>query len=246
MIHCSVCNHSAENFSLWGYIKERKFYICTQCKKERKKIKLKEYREKNSDKITKQRQEYRSKNRSILLEDSKRRYYEKRDEKNAKRRKDARDPNSPYFKWRLKNKERLKLVAQEYRQKKDFYERKSLYTKRRKQEDVQFRLSLALRSRVCSLIKNSAKADKTIPLLGCSISKLKNHLESTWQEGMSWKNYGRYGWHIDHIKPCCTFNLSSEEDQRICFHYTNLRALWAKDNLSRPKDGSDLFNQFNN
>jgi hypothetical protein len=44
---------------------------------------------------------------------------------------------------------------------------------------------------------------------------------------MSWEN--RRLWHIDHIIPLA---LAKNEDQLIKLnHYTNLRPLWAKDNL---------------
>lgn len=55
---------------------------------------------------------------------------------------------------------------------------------------------------------------------------------------MSWDNYGMYGWHIDHIKPCSSFDLSNPAEQKICFHYTNLQPLWAKENLSKGKKSS--------
>ena len=77
-------------------------------------------------------------------------------------------------------------------------------------------------------------------LIGCSIEQARAHIESLWQEGMTWSNHTLEGWHIDHIKPINTFDLSDAEQQKICFHYTNLRPLWARDNLSRPKDGSDV------
>ena len=57
------------------------------------------------------------------------------------------------------------------------------------------------------------------------------YLAAKFQEGMSWDNHGE--WHIDHIKPCCKFNLLDDEEQRKCFHYTNLQPLWSKDNLSK-------------
>jgi hypothetical protein len=68
-------------------------------------------------------------------------------------------------------------------------------------------------------------------LLGCSIEQLKQHLEKQFQSGMSWQNYGK--WHVDHIKPCASFDLNNSTEQEVCFHYTNLQPLWAKDNLRK-------------
>lgn len=50
---------------------------------------------------------------------------------------------------------------------------------------------------------------------------------------MSWENYGIRGWHIDHIKPCASFDLSIIEEQKECFHYTNLQPLWWHENLAK-------------
>ena len=60
--------------------------------------------------------------------------------------------------------------------------------------------------------------------------RLAGHLESLFSPGMTWDNYGFEGWHIDHIKPCASFEL---DQKKICFHYTNLQPLWAKDNMSK-------------
>jgi hypothetical protein len=87
-------------------------------------------------------------------------------------------------------------------------------------------------------IKENYKSGSSRELLGCSISEVRKHLEAQFATGMTWANHGK--WHIDHIRPCCTFDLSNPAQQRACFHYTNLRPLWAHDNLSRPKDGSDF------
>jgi len=51
---------------------------------------------------------------------------------------------------------------------------------------------------------------------------------------MTWENYGK--WHIDHILPCSSFDMSKESEQRKCFHYTNQRPLWKKENLSRARN----------
>ena len=48
---------------------------------------------------------------------------------------------------------------------------------------------------------------------------------------MSWDNYG--DWHIDHIRPCCSFDLSKIEEQEKCFHYSNLQPLWAEENMTK-------------
>jgi hypothetical protein len=71
--------------------------------------------------------------------------------------------------------------------------------------------------------------------LGCSIPELKTYLESKFQEGMSWENWGIYGWHIDHIIPLDAFNLTNREEFLKACHYTNLQPLWAEENLKKGK-----------
>lgn len=68
-------------------------------------------------------------------------------------------------------------------------------------------------------------------LTGCSKDDLYSHLESKFTEGMNWDNYGK--WHIDHIKPCVSFDLTDTEEQKKCFHWTNLQPLWAIDNMRK-------------
>jgi hypothetical protein len=65
------------------------------------------------------------------------------------------------------------------------------------------------------------------------VEQLRQHLEAQFTDGMSWDNYGRDGWHIDHIRPCASFDLTDPEQQRQCFHYTNLQPLWAADNIRK-------------
>lgn len=50
---------------------------------------------------------------------------------------------------------------------------------------------------------------------------------------MSWENRGNFGWHVDHIKPCASFDLTKPEEQAKCFHYTNLQPLWARENIAK-------------
>ena len=81
--------------------------------------------------------------------------------------------------------------------------------------------------------KNLFKDIKTKDILGCSFEDAKKHIESLWLEGMSWENYGLYGWHIDHKIPLAS-TKDKKEMEKLC-HYTNLQPLWAKDNLSKGK-----------
>lgn len=106
------------------------------------------------------------------------------------------------------------------------------YARQRGRDDPQYRIRNALRGRVRSAVvaASATKSARTFTLIGCAIEQLKTHLESLFQPGMSWANYGKNGWHIDHIRPCASFDLMDPEQQRLCFHYTNLQPLWWRDN----------------
>lgn len=90
-----------------------------------------------------------------------------------------------------------------------------------------------LRSRVRAAIKSQCgnKAEKTMKLVGCSVVELRKWLENQFVDGMTWENYGK--WHIDHIKPCSKYDLTLAENQKLCFHFTNLQPLWGPDNLKK-------------
>lgn len=105
-----------------------------------------------------------------------------------------------------------------------------VYIQRRVKENIARRLRLLLEGQ---------KSQKTSDLLGCSTEQLRGHLESTWTEGMSWKNYGTHGWHIDHVIPCAAFDQDDEFERLMCWNYRNLRALWSEENLAK----SDSYSQ---
>jgi len=105
--------------------------------------------------------------------------------------------------------------------------------KKKRWADASYRLEHLCRVRIRVAVKGIAKSANTAELIGCSIEHLIKHLESQFKEGMSWKNYGFRGWHVDHIKPCAAFDLSDSSQQRTCFHYTNLQPLWAEDNFKK-------------
>ena len=82
------------------------------------------------------------------------------------------------------------------------------------------------------LSKCSRKSSKITQVLGCDVLWLKAWLEVQFQPGMTWEKYG-CGWHIDHIRPCASFDLSDPAQQKLYFHWTNLQPLWASDNLQK-------------
>lgn len=99
--------------------------------------------------------------------------------------------------------------------------------------DLNRKLSSCLRSRLRKALKENIKSDLTMNLLGCSVEELKKHLESKFLPGMSWNNWMKDGWHIDHIKPLASFDLSIPAQQLEACHYSNLQPLWAEDNLKK-------------
>ena len=127
------------------------------------------------------------------------------------------------------NKEELKMKHKKY--KKIHRKELNLYEKNRKKDNINYKIMCNLRNRLWEALKRNVKSESTIILLGCPIKKLKKHLKKQFKKGMTWKNYGK--WHIDHIKPCASFDLSKPKEQRKCFHYTNLQPLWAEENQSK-------------
>ena len=104
-------------------------------------------------------------------------------------------------------------------------------------QNLRIRLNKALKSQLAG--KKVSATD-----CGCSMDFLVQYLEQRFKDGMTWDNYGLYGWHIDHIKPCASFDLTKKSEQRKCCHYTNLQPMWAEDNLCKSdkiEHQQDLF-----
>jgi len=106
-----------------------------------------------------------------------------------------------------------------------------------KKEYIQSNLSAQighnLRGRIWSALKGGHKGDRLFGLMGCSFDFFKQYMENLFKDNMSWNNYGKNGWHIDHIRPCASFNLTDPEEQKKCFHYTNLQPMWSSENISK-------------
>jgi len=175
--------------------------------KDKRKIKDKEYQKLNKEKI------------SIAHKN----YYKmhKRKIKNYKRL------------WQQKNHKRIFEKAKIYRTEHKMVRNSN--DKNRKLTDINYRIVCNLRTRLSNSMKHLKKSNHTMKLVGCPITELKQYLELQFLQNMAWHNYGRGNdrWSIDHIRPCSSFNLSVPEQQKICFHYSNLRPLWNIDNFKK-------------
>ena len=141
-------------------------------------------------------------------------------------------------KWYLKNKEKRKERYKEnskinyYKDKKKKMARVMAYQKIKLKTDINWILRKRLRNRLQKALKGVTKSKKTMDLLGVPhMDFFKTWIECKFKEGMTWEN--RRLWHVDHILPCSSFDLTKPEEQAKCFHYTNLQPLWASENLSK-------------
>jgi hypothetical protein len=138
---------------------------------------------------------------------------EKRDEISAKRKI-----------YRLEHKEEKKQYDQRVS------ERVNEKRRLRYREDRSYRLMTLLRNRIRSALLGRRKAQGSEELLGCSKEYFALYFESLFSLDMTWSHVLSGEIHIDHIVPCAAFDLSDPEQQRRCFHYTNLQPLWGPDN----------------
>lgn len=147
--------------------------------------------------------------------------------------------------WASKNKDKVRCMGNRYRAENSekITKRASRWKALRRKNSPEFRMICNLRSRLCSYIKSrgASKRCGTMEMVGICKDQLRHHIENQFTEGMSWDNYGK--WHIDHIKPlrlCDPNNIASLSQ---FMHYTNLRPLWAKENISRNSPSHELFDK---
>ena len=152
--------------------------------------------------------------------------------------------------WRAKNPDRAREISQNgtrkwrhkpgSREKESAYQRKWMVANRehvraherqRRQIDLDYRIETNLRCRLNQAIRIGTRGGSAVRDLGCSIEFLRAYLQGQFEPSMSWDNWGK--WHIDHIKPLASFDLSHREQFLQATHYTNLQPLWASDNLSK-------------
>lgn len=94
------------------------------------------------------------------------------------------------------------------------------------------RLNAALRADLDGKAERG-RNESIAALVGCTLHELMAHLESQFDDYMTWGTWKLDGWHIDHITPLSAFDLTDPEQRRIACHYTNLQPLWGDENLRK-------------
>jgi len=216
---CSTCKTEKESSEFFKAknTKDKLYSQCKKCKNEYKKKHYIEHREQKKEYQTKNKykiQQYREKNKDKIREQKK--IYGKR-----------------YY---IEHREEIKKRRDMRREEINKYTRK--HCVQRRKNDIDYKIKCNLRCRIGQVIRNNNKSASTQKLLGCTVEFLKRHLEAKFTDGMNWNNYGtgfhnKKEWHIDHIKPCASFNLTKDIEQQKCFHFSNLQPLWSKDNLKK-------------
>ena len=215
---CSICSleKSFDDFHNRKDSEDGKRNDCKKCTRER----INKYRVKNKEKVNKWNQEtyYRNHDSHKL---TKKKYREKTKDQQKIRAKN----------WRDNNKEKIKKYEIDNR----LYLNKMalIRLKKRKLNNKLFSLICSVRARFNGFLKKNSisKKNKTFNIVGCTPEFLREYIEQKFIEGMSWDNYGRNGWHIDHIIPLSSAK-NEDEIYKLC-HYTNLQPLWEKDNIRK-------------
>lgn len=134
---------------------------------------------------------------------------------------------------RIKNPEQAKAKDQRYRERHPETIRETARkSSARMRLNPYFRLVKNLRQRLYMAVRRKAALRPSRKeMFGCTRAELIAHLTALLEPGMMWENYG--DWHVDHKIPCAHFNLLDPEEVRRCFHFTNLRPLWAVENIRK-------------
>jgi len=213
---------------------------CAKCKTCQRK-----YRQENKKAISQTLKKWRIKNSELIKQKKSEYYFCNKNKINAKQKK-YREENAEAIKISKKleyqkNKDRYLRKAREWDKKNPEYKKSRRYKdqknktrRKRYSKDVDYKLSEKIRNyslRVTNAVKKN-KPLKSLDYLGCSIEEFKNHIESQWQEGMTWDNHSLDGWHIDHIVSI-DWHIKNSTDPWQANHYTNLQPLWSTENIKK-------------
>jgi len=254
---CKICEKE-KNKSEYYLDKKATDGLYTYCKECVSKQRA-EYHVENQSYILSQKEEYRENKRELLREKAKERWnndpehhkkllresYARHSEKRAKEKRDARKADPEHHREiNRRAQEKIKndpVRKEKYRQmhKKYYQENKEKiaeWERDYRNNNPQRKISTRLRNRINFVLRYNQKIEKladTEELLGCSVEQVKDWMESQFTEDMTWDAFLAGEIHIDHIRPCASFDLTKKSEQLECFNWKNLQPLWAKDNLEK-------------
>lgn len=177
------------------------------------------------------------KKRCAVDEEYKNRLAENNKRSREKNKEKNKEKNRVYQeKYWIKNKDKLNEYARKWRRNNRDKLRKYRREKmRERRKNVDFKILCNLRCRISNALRAKSiysKSCQTLDLLGCEMIEFLQFLEKQFKNGMTWSNHGKV-WHIDHIVPCSSFDLTRLEEQKKCFHYTNMQPLWATTKIAK-------------
>lgn len=207
--------------------------------REKNKLRMRAWRASNPDRDKSNDRKFREKNREKINSNARERRSKDPETYNERirewRKKNVSKCTEAHNKWLKKKLSEDPEYLSRYRKTPQQVIRRNAHDKERLSYDPSYKALRNIRRRIHTAIcraKTNKKLD-TMSLLGCDIKSFMIYIESKFQEGMSWENYGVDTWHLDHIKPCSLFQLEDKEDQKKCFHFSNYQPLWAADNLAK-------------
>jgi hypothetical protein len=197
------------------YRKERQLHIKDRNKKQRERDKedIKKrndvWRINNKEKVAEMNKEWREKNPE-KERIQKQEYYKNNKESVDSYRKQWRKDNSEYMREWNRN-----------------------YAREQRANNPQYVIRHRLTNRIKEFLNGDFKSKSTEQILGCSYQEFYNYIESKFTENMTWRLFLEGKIHLDHIRPCCSFDLTKQEELEICFHFSNYQPLWETENKQK-------------
>lgn len=139
--------------------------------------------------------------------------------------------------WAKNNPDKIreKNRKQYLRKRKEIIEKAVKRNLEKRKTDPVYRMEHGFSSQIRNALVGNKAGHSWERIVGYTLNQLKEHLEKQFKDGMNWNNYGRHGWHIDHIRPKSSFDYTSFEDENFkqCWSLDNLQPLWEEDNLRK-------------
>lgn len=158
-------------------------------------------------------------------------YYQNPEVKN-RRKAQAQTPEAKAKKKEYRQIPEVKAQHNRRRRSPEIKSNRNKSLRERRANDPLFRFSSNLRRRIRQGLRGQLKSKPTEQILGSTFEEALCYLEKSFRPPMTRENMGKV-WHVDHIRPICSFDLSDPEQVKACFHYTNLQPLFVEENLKK-------------